>query len=139
MIEKIKKKGRERHLRHTRLQTSSQRRQPGEKVKYKELSSSLQAISATRMSTDMSPVSYLLFNIFLSKVKNRKPSGPDKIFNEHIKASAEILNLLNTCLQTGNIPTKWKTSTIQVLYKGKGDPQTPQDCDKGNHTKDHRA
>lgn len=66
----------------------------------------------------------------LSKLKDRKACGPDGIFNEHIKSSAEILlptltNLLNACLRTGNIPTTWKTSTIKVMYKGKGDPCDP--------------
>lgn len=65
----------------------------------------------------------------ISKLKNRKACGPDGIFNEQIK-SAEILlpaltDLMNACLRTGNIPTTWQTSTIKVLYKGKGDPCDP--------------
>ena len=66
----------------------------------------------------------------ISKLKNRKACGPDGIFNEQIKSSAEILlpaltDLMNACLRTGNIPTTWQTSTIKVLYKGKGDPCDP--------------
>jgi hypothetical protein len=45
----------------------------------------------------------------ISKAKNKKAAGPDGIQNEYIKqSSAELLdiwtNLLNKCLETGNIP-----------------------------------
>ena len=63
-------------------------------------------------------------------LKNKKAPGPDGIYNEHIKAAPDVIlpaltNLLNLCLHAGNIPATWRTSTIRMLYKGKGDPHDP--------------
>ena len=63
-------------------------------------------------------------------LKNRKAPGPDGICNEHIKGSIDILlpaitDLLNLCVREGNIPTPWRTSTVKMLYKGKGNQTDP--------------
>lgn len=68
--------------------------------------------------------------IVISASKNRKAHGPDKIYYEHLKQSLPLLKepltiLLNKCLETGDIPETWRTSKIKMLYKGKGDPETP--------------
>lgn len=62
--------------------------------------------------------------------KDQKAPGPDQICNEHLKAAAPTMieawtALLNECLRQGRIPTKWRTSKIKMLYKGKGDAGNP--------------
>jgi hypothetical protein len=61
--------------------------------------------------------------------RNRAP-GPDGIRNEHIKETMTLLlptwtALLNKCLELGQIPSKWKKSTIKLIYKGKRDTCNP--------------
>lgn len=56
--------------------------------------------------------------------KNRKSPGPDKILNEHLKQTAELLCplwvvLMNECFLKGNIPSEWHQSIVKVLFKGK--------------------
>ena len=63
-------------------------------------------------------------------LKNNKAAGPDGILNEHLKAYADALlpaltDMYNMCLRLGNIPTRWKTAMIRILYKGKGDTSDP--------------
>lgn len=33
--------------------------------------------------------------------------------------------LFNKCIETGNIPEKWRKSIIRVLFKGKGNREDP--------------
>ena len=66
----------------------------------------------------------------IKALKNRKAAGPDQIFNEHLKEASPTLAtswaaLLNECLRQGRIPERWRTSTIKLLYKGKGDISDP--------------
>ncbi|KAJ4444760.1 hypothetical protein ANN_06557 [Periplaneta americana] len=62
--------------------------------------------------------------------KDKKASGPDNIFNEHLKSAAPMLikawkNLFNECLLRGSIPERWRTSRIKTLYKGKCNASDP--------------
>ncbi|KAJ4450578.1 hypothetical protein ANN_02005 [Periplaneta americana] len=55
---------------------------------------------------------------------------PDRMYTEVIKDSILILTplwteLFNSCLNTGTIPEIWRTSTIKILHKWKGDPEDP--------------
>lgn len=66
----------------------------------------------------------------ISSLKVRKAPGPDGICNEHLKEAHPVLAkvwlaLFNKCLEKGEIPHEWRKSTIKMLYKGKGDPSTP--------------
>ncbi|KAJ4448805.1 hypothetical protein ANN_00196 [Periplaneta americana] len=66
----------------------------------------------------------------IMKSKPKKAPGPDRICTEVIKDSIDILTplwteLFNSCLNTGTIPKIWRTSTIKILHKGKGDPEDP--------------
>ena len=66
----------------------------------------------------------------ISKLKNNKASGDDKIVNEYIKASADLLlplyvKLLNLIFDTGIIPDAWLTGNIHPIYKGKGNNLDP--------------
>lgn len=66
----------------------------------------------------------------INNSKDKKACGPDAICNEHIKSMSGILGealteLFNQCLLQGNIPKSWRLSTIKMLYKGKGDPEDP--------------
>ena len=66
----------------------------------------------------------------LTSLKSNKAPGPDGICNEHIKGSTSLLlqpitDMLNLCLQEGNIPEIWRTSTIKMLFKGKGNQMDP--------------
>jgi hypothetical protein len=62
--------------------------------------------------------------------KNKKAAGPDNIYIEYLKESIEStqdlwVNLMNKCLKTGEVPESWKTATMKILYKGKGDTSNP--------------
>lgn len=66
----------------------------------------------------------------IHNTKNNKAPGPDQIYNEHLKESAEVMvgawtKLYNKCVELGEIPEKWRTSTINILYKGKGEVNDP--------------
>ena len=66
----------------------------------------------------------------IKELKDGKACGPDSIYNEHLKGSAEVLKdewrqLLNQCLITSSIPNRWRKSIVRVLYKGKGDAEDP--------------
>ena len=62
--------------------------------------------------------------------KNTKAPGPDSIYTEHIKETIDFMqdfwiNLMNKCLEIGVIPENWRTLTLKILYKGKGDTKSP--------------
>ena len=66
----------------------------------------------------------------VKQCKEKKASGPDGIFYEHVKASWPILgslitSLLNQCILQGTIPERWREATLKILYKGKGDSGDP--------------
>ena len=61
----------------------------------------------------------------ISKLKNNKSAGHDKILNEFLKASVpKLLNsiriLFNIVLMSGKIPEEWSVGIICPIYKGKG-------------------
>ena len=64
------------------------------------------------------------------KLKNNKASGDNKIANEYIMATADLLlpvyvKLCNLFFDTGIIPDSWLTGNIHPIYKGKGDNLDP--------------
>lgn len=66
----------------------------------------------------------------IKKLKKNKAAGPDGIYNEFLKEStAELtttwVELLNKCLELGEIPNTWRQATMKVLYKGKGPTNDP--------------
>ena len=67
----------------------------------------------------------------LSTVKPNKACGPDMLYNEHLKDTAEHLKtawtaFYNKCLEEGQIPENWRLATLKGLYKGKGNASDPQ-------------
>ena len=66
----------------------------------------------------------------LITVKPNKACGPDMLYNEHLKDTAEHLKTVwtafyNKCLEEGQIPENWRLATLKVLYKGKGNASDP--------------
>ena len=67
----------------------------------------------------------------IRNLKNGKASGYDKILNEYIKSSCDILmpvyvKLFNRVLNDGQLPQDWLIGMILPIYKNKG---SPEDCD----------
>jgi Reverse transcriptase (RNA-dependent DNA polymerase). len=65
-------------------------------------------------------------SIHSKRHKKEKAAGPDIIYNEYLKDTAQLLvhtwtKLYNKCLELATIPEQWRQSIIKVLYKGKGD------------------
>ena len=63
--------------------------------------------------------------------RNKKAVGPDLIANEHMKQTVDLLlpewtKLFNFCLAKSSIPENWRESFLKILYKGKGDPNSPE-------------
>lgn len=63
-------------------------------------------------------------------LKNRKAPGNDQVFNEHIKSTYNYfkfwwLMYLNNLFNNATIPDTWRTATINILYKGKGNSSDP--------------
>ncbi len=66
----------------------------------------------------------------VKKLKNSKAAGIDRITNEYIKASIDLMipiytYLFNIILNTGDIPKTWLIGKIIPIYKGKGDTKDP--------------
>jgi hypothetical protein len=66
----------------------------------------------------------------IRSLKEKKAPGPDGICNEHLKEVHSVLvktwlASFSKCLEKGEIPSEWRMSTIMMLYKGKGDPSSP--------------
>jgi hypothetical protein len=67
----------------------------------------------------------------ISKLQNSKtPSPLDKIINEYIKTTSDLLlsfycKLFNSVFETGHIPNTWLEGIIIPIYKNKGDPKDP--------------
>jgi hypothetical protein len=58
----------------------------------------------------------------IARTKNGKCPGEDGIHNEYLKMGSDFLiptitNLFNQILETEEIPTEWKQSTIILLHK----------------------
>ena len=67
----------------------------------------------------------------IKNLKNNKSSGPDKILNEHIKYTADLMmpvyiQLFNLIFDTGLIPETWTLGNILPIYKNKGDKNKPE-------------
>ncbi|KAJ4451801.1 hypothetical protein ANN_03273 [Periplaneta americana] len=67
----------------------------------------------------------------IERSKPRKAAGPDNISNLLLKGAMIYTGkiwaaIYNKCLQTSEIPTIWRESTVKVIYKGKGPQNTPQ-------------
>ena len=57
----------------------------------------------------------------IENLKNNKSSGPDKILNEHIKYTADLMmpvyiQLFNLIFDTGLIPETWTLGNILPIY-----------------------
>ncbi|KAJ4443565.1 hypothetical protein ANN_05238 [Periplaneta americana] len=66
----------------------------------------------------------------IRKLKKSKAAGPDGIYKEFLKESTSELTttwieLLNICVQLGEIPNAWRQITLKFLYKGKGPTNDP--------------
>ena len=62
---------------------------------------------------------------FVKNLKNNKAAGIDRILNEFIKNSIDIIipfyiKLFNRVLDTGEIPDDWLIGIIIPIYKNKG-------------------
>ena len=85
-----------------------------------------QAYNASTIETE----SFRPITEAILELKPGKASGPDGIFNEHIKNSMQTLtetwaDLFNKCLEMNQIPSNWRSSIIKLLDKGNGDTQSP--------------
>ena len=66
----------------------------------------------------------------IKNLKNNKATGFDKITNEQLKDSSDVMldiyvTLFNAILNTGFIPAVWTMGSILPLYKNKGDKSDP--------------
>lgn len=66
----------------------------------------------------------------ISKLKNGKAGGVDRIINEYIKNSSDKLMplytyLFNKIMDEGKFPSEWKVGMIVPIYKHKGDINDP--------------
>ena len=67
----------------------------------------------------------------IKNLKNNKSSGPDKILNEHIKYTADLMmpvyiQLFNLIFDAGLIPEIWTLGNILSIYKNKRDKNKPE-------------
>ena len=67
-------------------------------------------------------------NVCIAKLKNNKACGYDKILNEYIKCSANLMSdiyvsLFNLILNTGVVPDDWVTGIIKPIFKNRGSKQ----------------
>ena len=81
-----------------------------------------------RFPVEYGPIILIEIKIALKTLKNDRAAGPDEIKAEHLKALAStqeglqiVLDILNICWSTQNVPDDWKLSRIILLYK-KGNP-----------------
>ena len=66
----------------------------------------------------------------IERSKPRKAAGPDNISNELMKGALACTvklwtALYNKCLEIMDVPAIWRESTVKVVYKGKGQHNTP--------------
>jgi exonuclease III len=66
----------------------------------------------------------------IKRLKNNKACGLDKVVNEYIKSTSDLMiqlyvKLFNIVLNTGIIPSDWPLGIIKPLYKNKGSKQDP--------------
>ncbi|MFM7979433.1 MAG: reverse transcriptase domain-containing protein, partial [Candidatus Fonsibacter sp.] len=66
----------------------------------------------------------------IARMRRHRAAGPDGIPAELWKwlddgNRAILLDLVNSVLFTGRIPTEWARAEVVEIYKGKGDPKDP--------------
>jgi hypothetical protein len=76
------------------------------------------------------PFSQIEVHRAMSSLKEKKAAGPDRVTNEHLKASVSLLLplwtlLMNVCLSLGTLASQWRQSVVIALYKGKGPTNEP--------------
>lgn len=67
----------------------------------------------------------------VSRIKNKKAAGPDKLSPEIIKAVVLedpilILKMMNNLLRDRSFPTGWKVAKVSLLSKSQGTEETPK-------------
>ena len=67
----------------------------------------------------------------LRNLKNNKACGEDRVINEYIKSTSNILvhiyeELFNLIFDTGILPDVWLLGNIKPIYKNKGNPLDPK-------------
>ena len=67
----------------------------------------------------------------ISKLKNNKVCGEDKVINEYIKSTTNTFidiyeQLFNIIFETGIVPDNWLMGYIKPIYKNKGDKMDPK-------------
>ena len=77
------------------------------------------------------PITYDELSKAVNSLKNNKSPGFDKIMNEHMKSTFNLMNpiilrLFNVILDTGIVPECWTVGNIKPIYKNKGNPEDPQ-------------
>ena len=70
-------------------------------------------------------MNFVLHTFWVNKLKNNKAVGIDRILNEFIKCSIDIMiplyvKLFNKILDSGEIPEDWLVGLIIPIYKNKG-------------------
>ena len=70
-------------------------------------------------------------NKCIRRLKNNKSSSNDKIINEYLKNTADIMlpiyvSFFNLLLKTGIIPDSWIEGIIRPFYKNNGNPSNPE-------------
>lgn len=66
----------------------------------------------------------------LATLENKKATASDGIPSEALKAIGQIrpevlLEMYNSCLDTGIFWTRWKNAKLVLICKGTGDPSSP--------------
>ncbi|KAG1671656.1 LINE-1 retrotransposable element ORF2 protein [Nymphon striatum] len=66
----------------------------------------------------------------ISKSKKKKAPGPDDLTYEHIQQTSSTMlhfwtNIFNSVLTSDHLPVQWTTSTLHMLFKGKGKIDDP--------------
>ena len=69
--------------------------------------------------------------IAVKKLKNNKSHGSDKILNEHLKSTINVMapiyaKLFNIIFDTGIVPESWTLGDILPIYKNKGNKHSPE-------------
>lgn len=77
------------------------------------------------------PITYDELLKAVNSLKNNKSPGFDKIMNEQLKStfnmmSPIILKLFSVKLDKGPVPESWTIGNIKPIYKNKGIPKDPE-------------
>ena len=58
--------------------------------------------------------------LYISKLPNRKATGPDGVSSEHLKFGGSLLRTWITQIYDAILPLSFKEANITPIYKGKG-------------------